>query len=112
MNKKQIPKYRKQTGSRLPRAFVQLNGKRYYLGKYGMPESKEQYRRLIAEWTLNNYQIPSYSNEITVVELIAQFWKYALSYYCRADGSSISEIDNYRQALHPLNKRNIGFDNG
>ncbi|MHC4214196.1 MAG: tyrosine-type recombinase/integrase [Planctomycetota bacterium] len=102
MKKHQIPKYRKQTGARSPRAFVQLYGKRYYLGKYGTPESKEQYRRLLAELTLNDYQMPVPSEEITIVELIARFWRYAQNYYRKPNGSITSEPDNYRQALRPL----------
>jgi hypothetical protein len=54
MRKKAIPKYRRQTDKSGDHAFVMLDGKRYYLGEYGSPESKEQYRRLIAEWTLNS----------------------------------------------------------
>ena len=90
MKKNQIPKYRKQTGVRSPRAFVQLNGRRYYLGKYGSPESKQHYHRLVAKWMLNNYQPLVQSVDITIVELIVRFWKYALSYYCQPDGSHTS----------------------
>jgi hypothetical protein len=42
-----------------------LNGKLYYLGKYGSLESKEQYRRLVAEWTLRGNQMPEVGSNIT-----------------------------------------------
>ena len=42
------------------------------------------------------------SDDLTVVELIAHFWKHAQTYYRRLDGTSTSEIDNYRQVLRPL----------
>jgi integrase len=33
-------------------AFVRINGKRIYLGKYGSPEATENYARCIAEWAV------------------------------------------------------------
>lgn len=102
MQKNRIPKYRKQTGTRPSRAFVQLNGKRYYLGKYGSPESKQCYQRMVAEWMLNDYQPSVHSTDITIIELIARFWKHAKSYYRRPDGTVSSEVNNCRQALRPL----------
>ena|GEM_PF-4833356 len=30
--------------------FVELNGKRHYLGVFGLPETKERYARTLAEW--------------------------------------------------------------
>jgi len=43
-----IPKYRhhKPTGQ----ALVEIRGHRTYLGKHNSPESREKYRRLIAEY--------------------------------------------------------------
>ena len=37
-------------------AFVRINGKRIYLGKFGSPEAKQNYARCVAEWaiTANN----------------------------------------------------------
>ncbi len=43
-----IPKYRRHATGQ---AFVQVKGERFYLGKYGTEESKEEYRRFIAELT-------------------------------------------------------------
>ena len=42
-----IPKYRRHKGT--GQSFVQVNGKRHYLGKFGTPESKQRYSRFIAE---------------------------------------------------------------
>ncbi|MDR1269041.1 MAG: hypothetical protein LBK82_05920 [Planctomycetaceae bacterium] len=33
-------------------AFVRINGKRIYLGKYGSPEAAQNYARYIAEWSM------------------------------------------------------------
>jgi len=102
MNETVIPKYRRQTGRSFDRAFVRLNGRRYYLGEYGTPESREEYKRVLAEWMLNGHQVSQTADDLTVVEILAQFWRYAQSYYRRADGTQTTEISNYRQALRPL----------
>jgi len=49
-----VPKYRLHKAS--GQAFVELSGKRIYCGKYGTPESKEKYDRLVEEWN----RIPKY----------------------------------------------------
>ena len=43
----QVPKYRLHKGS--GQALVQVRGRRIYLGKHGSSQSKEKYRRLVAE---------------------------------------------------------------
>ena len=32
------------------RAFAQMGGKRYYLGRYGTPESHRKYEQTVVEW--------------------------------------------------------------
>jgi hypothetical protein len=44
------PKYRRH--KRSGQAYVSIQGRDYYLGDYGSAESKVQYRRLVAEFTL------------------------------------------------------------
>jgi hypothetical protein len=43
-----MPKYRLHKGS--GQALLQINGHRIYLGKYGTAESKQKYRRIMAQW--------------------------------------------------------------
>ena len=43
-----IPKYRHHKARDL--AAVRINGHDVYLGKYGSPESRELYDRVVAEW--------------------------------------------------------------
>ena len=43
-----IPKYRHYKPKDL--AVVRIDGRDYYLGKFGSPESHEKYHRLLAEW--------------------------------------------------------------
>ena len=42
-----VPKYRHHKGS--GQALIQIKGRRYYLGKWNSPESKERYARFVAE---------------------------------------------------------------
>ncbi|MCL2006432.1 MAG: hypothetical protein FWG73_09825, partial [Planctomycetaceae bacterium] len=35
-------------------AFVRINGKRIYLGKFGSPEAKQNYAQCVAEWAISN----------------------------------------------------------
>jgi len=35
-------------------AFVRINGKRIYLGKFGSAEAAQNYARCVAEWVISN----------------------------------------------------------
>jgi len=85
-----VPKYRHHKGS--GQAFVQVKGKRFYLGVYGTPDSKERYSRFIAE--LASTPRPSIApvhdagaDTITVVEVADAYWAHAQEYYRKKDGS-------------------------
>jgi hypothetical protein len=52
--KKQLPKYCKHKSTN--RAFVRIDGKMYYLGKYGSDASRREYDRIIAEFLANGRQ--------------------------------------------------------
>ncbi len=97
------PKYRRQKRrGKGDLAFVEIAGRRHYLGAYDSDVSREAYHRLLAEWSANGTATPVEPAEITIVELIAQFWKHADHYYCKPGGTRTNEINNYRQALQPL----------
>jgi len=91
-------RHHKATGQ----AYVVLNGKSLFFGLYGTPEANEEYHRTIAEWLASGNQLVQPPHEITINELMAQFWKWAESYYVRPGGSPTNEINNIRQALRPL----------
>ena len=84
MDQKIAPKYRCQSSASGERAFDELGGHRYYLGKFGSTESKQEYHRLLAEWTANHQALPVPTEELTVVELVARFWEHVKDYYRRA----------------------------
>lgn len=78
---KRVPKYRlnKTTG----RAVVTICGKDHYLGKYNSKESKQAYKRLIAEWesTGRSTTFGSEPAKTTVAMLVNDFQEWSESYY-------------------------------
>jgi len=94
-----VPKYRRHKGS--GQAFVQIKGKRHYLGPYGSPKSKEAYSRFIAEMAVNPVATPATAAHpvaITVVELAAAYQDFADEYY-RKNGVRTATAGNIQRAL-------------
>jgi site-specific recombinase XerD len=97
------PTYRlhKPTGQ----AVVTLNGRDFYLGKHGAPESRAQYDQLIAEWLSNGRSIArpgssSYS-DITINEMFEAFETWAEGYY-RKGGVVTGEVTNIKYAIRTI----------
>jgi integrase len=82
--------------------FVQLNGRTIYLGRYDLPQTRQKYHRLIAEWEASGRHLPVSAGDFTIVELVEQFWEFTKRHYRNSDGSLSQEQDNYRLALRPL----------
>jgi integrase len=89
-------------------ARVRLDGRDHYLGRYGTPESKAEYDRVISEWLASGRRIPvsatGLPGDLSIAELIADYWKHCEGYYVK-DGRPTSEADNIRRALRPLLSR-------
>ena len=81
--------------------FVYLNGQNVYLGRFELPETREKYYRLLAEWHAGGCRLPVTKVEITVVELCASFWKYAQDHYS-PDGRPTDSLSRVKQVLRPL----------
>jgi len=97
-----VPPYRIHKGS--GQGYVNVEGRRIYLGLDGKPETTQRYHQFIAEWMAAGCQPRIAPNEITVKEVIARYWIYANQYYRNADGSVSTEIKNVRLALRPVNE--------
>ena len=67
---KRVPSLRRHKARNL--GFVELNGRRIYLGRYDEPQTEQKYHRLIAEWVENGRRLPVAQDEVTIVELIAR----------------------------------------
>lgn len=91
-------RYHKATGQ----GFVELNGRRIYLGRFDLPKTRQRYHQTIAEWIANDKQLPVDPQEITVTELAAAFWRHAEGYYVKPDGTPTSSMENVKIALKAL----------
>ena len=84
------------------RAYVELSGRRFYLGRWGSPESLEAYHRALAEWLANGRRISVPESDLTVVELIAAYWPDAVKHYCDPEGNPTSSINAVKEAARRL----------
>lgn len=78
--------------------YVNLSGRRHYLGKAGSPGVDEAYNRLLARWKAGGRQPLVSPDDITVVELIARFRTHAEVYY------TPREVLNWVPALRELKR--------
>lgn len=101
----EIPSYRLHKPKGL--AVVRLNGRDIYLGKYGTPESRTAYERVIAEWLANGKQLaprtvePVTASSVTVNELILAYIDHAKRYYLK-NGEPTGELHNVKDSLKPV----------
>jgi integrase len=100
------PKYRlhKPTG----RAVVTLDGKDFYLGRHGSPESRAEYDRLVAEYLAAGRRVAragpgEAAGDLTVSELVLSYLEFADGYYVK-DGAPTVEPGNIRLALRPVRR--------
>ena len=92
-----LPKFRihKATGQ----AYVELPGKRFYLGRHDSPGAQQRYHALVAEWLANGRQLRLDPKQITIKEMLARYWVYGERYYRNASGTVSRELENIRLAL-------------
>ena len=96
--KKQIQDPPLQLHKASGQGYVHIERQRIYLGKYDLPVTREKYHRLLQEWHANGQRLRVEPGDITVVELIDQFWEYLEAYY----GKHASELVAFRYALQPV----------
>ena len=99
-----IPKYAHHKAS--GRARVIIDGRHIYLGKYGSPESKRKYQKLVGKWLAGSLEKPANRPEVpvTIVELLVHYLNFADSYY-RKDGKRTREYGCTKEALSFLRSR-------
>jgi hypothetical protein len=92
------PKSRRQKRKNMPdRAFVEIDGRRHYLGRYGTPESNERYQQLVAEWAANGRKTPiRVHDSFTLIEFCAAFWQSV------EDAHNVRHLARIKSALKPL----------
>jgi len=103
-----LPKYRHYKPKDL--AVVRLDGRDLYLGRYDSPESREKYRRVVAEW-LTRCPSPAAptrpgceaESAPSVNEAILAFYtRHAVVHYRHPDGGQSGELSNIRDSLKLL----------
>jgi integrase len=86
-------------------AVVTLDGRDFYLGRFGTPESRGEYDRLIVEWISNGRRLPVPSSgvgsDLTVNELLVDYLAFADSYYVK-HGRPTTEVASIRQTIRPV----------
>jgi integrase len=103
-----IPKYRKH---RTGQARVTIQGKTYYLGKYGTAESRQRYRTILREWLTKTDRFAPGQTETaassasppsrtTVNEVALAYIKHAEEYY----QSNPKEVEKVKLSVRPLRK--------
>ncbi len=100
LSSRKTPTYRRHKAS--GQGFIELHRKRCYLGRFELPESREKYHRMIAEWEAGGRCLTAPSVDIRVIEVIDQFWQQAKTIYTRPNGKPSTELESYRQVLRPL----------
>lgn len=84
------------------RAFIRLDKRFHYFGKWGTPEAYQRYARFVAELAASGGQVLPPQDVLTVYELCAVYLKHAMTYYRNADGTPTSTVDEIKQAFKPL----------
>jgi integrase len=82
--------------------FVELNGKRLYLGVYGRDTTQQRYLATVAEWVANGRELQSAPEQLTVAELCLAYWHHAKQWYRRPDGRPTSALCETKLALRAL----------
>ena len=97
------PSYRHHKPS--GQAVVTLDGRDIYLGRYGTPQSRAEFDRLLAEWLSNGRRLPApasaHGTDLCVNELSLAYLAFADGYYTKR-GKPTSEPGSIRQTIKPL----------
>jgi integrase len=107
-----LPSYRKHKAS--GQAVVTLNGRDHYLGPHGTKASKVQYDRLVAEFLSSGRSLSfgSVEHDITVVELAADYLRFAKAHYGTGPKSEYFRMLRMVRALRLLYGRSPAAEFG
>jgi site-specific recombinase XerD len=104
-----VPAYRrhKQSGQAVVTLPDGLGRRRdVLLGRYGTPESRRAYARVLAEWEAAGRRLsrPVAASDLTVNELVLAYWKHARDYYGWAQNPKRGDKASLRSALRVIRK--------
>ena len=97
MSARKVPSLRHHKARGL--AVVTLGGKDFYCGKFGSPESRREYDRVVGEWlAAGRPEVVGAPHRLTVAELLVSYMRFAEGYYLPPS----REIEGIALALRPL----------
>jgi integrase len=99
-----VPSYRHHKGT--GQAVVVIRRKSFYLGRYGTPESRQKYERIIGQYLAAGRDVPLKSAPraaLSIRQLSAAYLDYCGTYYRRADGKPTSEYGSIKSLLSKVN---------
>lgn len=99
-----LPKYRHQKCR--GRAFVEIAGRRTYLGKYGSEESHRRYAEILRDLKSHKAKaavIPTDRSKLLIEDLVLAYWEQeVVVYYVKKTGKPTSEQARLRSSLRCL----------
>lgn len=97
---KRVPGYckHKATGQ----AYVRLDGRDFYLGKWNSAASVAEYNRITSEWLAAGRKIKTNPLTTTIGEIVLQYVNHADGYYRDTAGQPTGAIDRIIRELKPL----------
>ncbi len=97
-----VPKYRKHKAS--GQAFIELNGRRHYLGPHGSKVSKLEFDRLITEWLSagrsSSFGVPEHA--VSIAELVVDYVEYVKAYYGTGPNSELHRVTRVLRPVREL----------
>jgi integrase len=107
MQSDRVPSYRrhKQSGQAIVTLTDGLGGRKdILLGKWKSKGSRDEYKRVIAEWLAagRHQSVADAAKDITINELSLAFIIHAKQHYRRADGTLTNEFNDLKLSLKPL----------
>lgn len=103
--KNTTPVYKLHSSTGLARCWV--NGKWVTLGKYGSPESKAEFARIVAELAASpavELTVEANAKDITIDQMLVAYWRHVEVHYRAPDGKPTSEVDELRRSLAPVQR--------
>ncbi len=102
-SKKNIPTIRLHKAS--GQAYVNLSGKRVYLGKYGTSSAQMKYDRTLSEWLASGRALPLRQDDgVLVVEVLARYWNHAEQWYRTPEGNAARSLDRVKLVIADVRK--------
>lgn len=84
------------------KAVVTLNGKDFYLGVYGAPESRTAYDELMARWLASGRRLPEIEvDHLSINELILRYYRHSEARFEKRR-TALKRLSQIRCALRPV----------